>query len=463
MVGLPSHTDAFGFGDVSLLTIETDGTYHDLDVLKVVGQGATRLDGSVRDTPIAEVAKSAALAVHRGLLRKSGLCDTCLQCDVVDICGGGAVPHRYGKTGFDNPTVYCREMRALIRHARSRVIDSTRSAKREAAGAVAAGDNLHEFERAELSTQLVARLWTDAATANADELRRALRGFCGHEFGGADQHAKELLNNEAAIEALAHRPGVVAWSRAMLALHEGRSVCAVDGTPQRRDPGYMRSMLESDVDPLGIAVHEEDQWLRNPFGNAIYFENREVAKAANPLVHEALGIVREWRPSLAQELVSICRTVQFIRDRSAEPDKIVSFSDNAVPGALYLSVVQRDRLIDPYDLADSLIHEYRHQKLYLLERLVPLVEPNSQKVVSPWRQDLRPPSGLFHAIFVFVELRRFWLYVQSLRIERLERRASNQVADTNANLKLGLKTLASCPLTPMGISLASVLEAAAKE
>ena len=45
-------TDAFGLGDVSLLSIETDGTYHDLDVLKVVGDGATRLEGSVRGTPI---------------------------------------------------------------------------------------------------------------------------------------------------------------------------------------------------------------------------------------------------------------------------------------------------------------------------------------------------------------------------------------------------------------------------
>lgn len=33
VAGMPSQTDAFGFGDVSLITVETDGTYHDLDVL----------------------------------------------------------------------------------------------------------------------------------------------------------------------------------------------------------------------------------------------------------------------------------------------------------------------------------------------------------------------------------------------------------------------------------------------
>ena len=37
--GLASHTDAFGLGDVSLISIETDGSYHDLDVLKVTHDG----------------------------------------------------------------------------------------------------------------------------------------------------------------------------------------------------------------------------------------------------------------------------------------------------------------------------------------------------------------------------------------------------------------------------------------
>lgn len=42
----------------------------------------------------------------------------------------------------------------------------------------------------------------------------------------------------------------------------------------------------------------------------------------------------------------ICRAVQFIQRPAADPDKIVSFSDNAVPGALYVSVMQRAGLID---------------------------------------------------------------------------------------------------------------------
>src|SRR3546814_11828905 len=101
----------------------------------------------------------------------------------------------------------------------------------------------------------------------------------------------------------------------------------------------------------------------------------------------------EWRPALAIELRQACRAIQFVRDPLAHPEKIVSFSDNSVPGALYVSVWQGDRLIDPYDLADSLVHEYRHQKLYLLERIAPTVQMTDVAVVSPWREDLRPPRS----------------------------------------------------------------------
>lgn len=467
VAGLPSQTDAFGFGDVSLITVETDGTYHDLDVLKVVGPGATRLSGRVQDTPIAEIARSPTLAAHRALLRKDGLCASCQQCDVVDICGGGAVPHRHGLLGFKNPTVYCREMRALIRHVRARLLKGLAVCEPKALAptkAVYAG-SMAEFERAEKSGQVTTRLWTEAIAAHAVDLRQALLLFCGRdEQKAVADAANELLLTGSALQELAEHPGTVAWSRAMLAIGSGRSVHAVDGTVQHRDADYLMSMLAAARSgATGLEVHAEDAWLRRPFGNAIFFEDRDVAEKATPLLHEALRIVESWRPSLARELRFICRAVQFIRDPGADPEKIVSFSDNAVPGALYVSIMQRNQLVDAYDLADSLIHEYRHQKLYLMERLSPMVEPTSQKVVSPWREDLRPPAGLFHAIFVFVELRRFWMHVRSLGIERLKRRAENQLADTNAHLDAGLQTLRACTLTPAGVALAAVLTDAARE
>ena len=67
----------------------------------------------------------------------------------------------------------------------------------------------------------------------------------------------------------------------------------------------------------------------------IYFEEEEVAARGRLLVEQALQIVDRWRPALGVELGTASRTVQFVRDPLANPKKIVSFSDNSVPGALY--------------------------------------------------------------------------------------------------------------------------------
>ena len=465
VTGMPSQTDAFGFGDVSLITIETDGTYHDLDVLKVVSHGATRLNGNVKDTPISDVAASAALATHRSLLKKDGLCASCRSCDVVDLCGGGSLPHRYGSNGFMNPTIYCKEMRALIHHVQERIVNSLDQPK-PVDTPVHYDCDLKAFECAETSGEIVKSLWESAILEQSSELQRALLLLEGSDSGSEEcTGAKALLESPSTINILAQRPGVIAWSNAMLTIAAGRPVSSVDGNPLSWDDGYIHWMLARVQGSLEQSpeVHANDPWLRRPFGNAIYFEDQDILSAVEPLLDEALDILHAWRPAIARELRGICRAVQFIRDPAADPEKIVSFSDNAVPGTLYVSVMQGGKLIDAYDLADSLLHEYRHQKLYLLERLAPMVEPTNLKVDSPWREDLRPPSGLFHAVFVFVELRRFWKYVRSLELDRMKMRAENQLMDTDARLKEAFRTLAGCPLTATGRALAAVLRAGAQE
>ena len=454
ITGLNSGTDAFGLGDVSLITIETDGTYHDLDVLKVVGDGATRLEGSVRDTPISAVAASAAIAAHRRLLTKEGLSATCRGCEVVDICGGGSVPHRYGDEGFDNPTIYCREMKALIAHVRMRLEGGLAAAA--AAPARELDIDLAQFELAEQASPVVDDLWAEACAENEASLESVFEEVRTGELGNAALRARiEALTPEAK-RALSAEPGLTAWQRAFLAVQAGRRVYDVDGGPLVPNLSYLQLALDRPLQ-RGLRVGEADEWLRAPFGSSIHFEGADITELAAPVVAEALEIVRAWRPALYGEMSKICRAVQFVRDPSAHPEKIVSFSDNSVPGALYVSVMQGERVIDAYDLADSLIHEHRHQKLYLLERRFPMTEPG-ELVVSPWREDLRPASGLLHAAFVFVELRRFWEHVRDDGPERLRRRALKQLAETERNLAEAYETLRSCPLTPAGRALADVLE-----
>lgn len=442
--GLPAGTDAFGFGDVSLLSVETDGSWHDLDVLKVAGDGASRLTGSVLDTSIAELALSEAVASHRRLLSKPGLSDQCRTCDVVEVCGGGSVPHRFGSGGFRNPTVYCREMKALITHVRHRLFESLSAVDPEVD--VVPTVDLSTFEVAETSAKITEAL---AAEALSDDLAGLEEAF---ELCGLPLHS----SSGASMRGLARRAGTIAWQRAVRACREGRIIHDVEGRPMAADALYGATLLNLRLDG-DLEVGVEDPWLRRPFGCAIEFEDSEVAERGRGLIREALAIVEAWRPALARELAAICSAVQFVRDPSAHPDKIVSFSDDSVPGAIYVSIRGAHGMIDAYDLADSLVHEYRHQKLYLLERRHSTTRPGAL-VVSPWRDDLRPASGLLHAAFVFVELRRFWQHVRDQGPARLGNRAVAQLEDTERNLTQAFETLRTCDLTSTGRSLAQVLE-----
>ena len=62
-----------------------------------------------------------AVARHPGILARqqgmAALSAACQECPVVSSCGGGLYTHRYrALNGFDNPSVYCADLLALISH-----------------------------------------------------------------------------------------------------------------------------------------------------------------------------------------------------------------------------------------------------------------------------------------------------------------------------------------------------------
>ena len=457
--GLASHTDAFGLGDVSLISIETDGSYHDLDVLKVTHDGATKLAGTVLDTSIADVAASNAIAAHRKRLQKEGLCRQCRECPVMQVCGGGSLPHRFGPNGFDHPTVYCQEMLALITHVRARLDGLLRESNRTPAPRSPSLD-LANFELAESAAVLMQELCKNAQDEAHFAFINTLLSLDSEDQAILASVKSVLASPPELVTSLATHPGAIAWQRTMATQMAGRSAHTVDGAPVQADGSYIRFLLERPPYDQNLSIAEDDPWLRAPFGDAIHFEMDEIATSGRVVVEQAFQVIDRWRPALGQEIRIASRAVQFVRDPLANAKKIVSFSDNSVPGALYVSMMQDGSLVDSYDLADSIIHEHRHQKLYLLERQNPTVEPNSLMVPSPWREDPRPPSGLLHAVFVFVELRRFWSYVHDRGPARLSNRAANQIRDTNSHLAQAFLTLENCPLTATGGKLLEVLRTA---
>ena len=118
LMGIESSLDSFGLGELDYLTIETDGAYHTTDILKSTYENASALGLTLTDAAITKALEHEKIAEYNRLLSWDCLPQVCKDCRFGAICGGGSLPHRYSpENGFDNPTVYCEEMKTLIEHA----------------------------------------------------------------------------------------------------------------------------------------------------------------------------------------------------------------------------------------------------------------------------------------------------------------------------------------------------------
>ena len=467
--GFASETDAFGFGDVNLLTIETDGTYHDLDVLKITAQGVTSLGLSLENHKIEDAARSAQISAHRKLLRKEGLSAVCQSCEVVDACGGGAVAHRFSKEGFENPTVYCEEMLALLKHAKNRLAQVLIEEPKETDNSLGnIAENTQEL-------QFDLSVWEPAVSASEinDELLRrwaieARRDFVVvlDDIAARHENLRDRVSaiktfSEFELDRLVVEPGVQSWTEVYKQSLLGISVTSLDGIPLNPDPNYVVEILNrlNKNEEKYPRIHQKDVWLRLPFGRTIEFEeDEEIIKQSTALTKQALDIIESFSPELLAEIGRLSPDIQFVSDPEAQPDQAVSLSDNSTPGALYVGVEVSGKPINPFLLADSIIHEHRHQKLYLLQREATLLEADVPLLKSPWRSDPRPPSGLLHALFVFVCLHEYWLYIAATGPLDMREQAAKDIEQIRLRIDEAFPIMRGTKLTRRGLELVDLLE-----
>ncbi|MFE7855643.1 radical SAM/SPASM protein FxsBH, inactivated beta-hydroxylase extension form [Streptomyces sp. NPDC057403] len=124
--GGPPLTEALGLAPSDLAVIETDGSFEQADWLKTAYAGAPETGYDVFRHGFAE------FAAHPGVKARQegvdGLSGTCRACPVVRSCGGGLYGHRYAsRNAFDNPSVFCADLRLLIEGIAERVTDRSLS------------------------------------------------------------------------------------------------------------------------------------------------------------------------------------------------------------------------------------------------------------------------------------------------------------------------------------------------
>ncbi|GGR70540.1 hypothetical protein GCM10010269_06820 [Streptomyces humidus] len=168
--GGPALTEALGLAPGGIAVVETDGTITRSDALKIAYEGAAATGYDVFRHGFQEFAEFAEQAEHAGPpARRSGVSETCRRCPVVADCGGGLHAHRYSTArGFDNPSVYCTDLRALIEGVAERITERT------LAPAVTGPGELAQA-RLRLDRALLARVNTELAdSADWDDVWRLL-------------------------------------------------------------------------------------------------------------------------------------------------------------------------------------------------------------------------------------------------------------------------------------------------
>ncbi|MEU9316156.1 radical SAM/SPASM protein FxsB, inactivated metallohydrolase extension form [Streptomyces sp. NPDC048295] len=227
--GGPSLTESLGLAPTDLVVVETDGQLEQVDSLKSAYEGAAATGFDVFTHSLDEVAAHPGVQARQ--LGLAGVSETCRRCPVVRSCGGGLYTHRYRSTGpldaFDNPSVYCTDLAALVRGIEARTAASL------AAPEVTGRSELAASQR-ELTRMLLARLNADAEGHDEDRWAEAWELAAAIEASeegarGLDEvldhpytrtwllHALELLHGQPASMAAARRLPVYLASAAVRA------------------------------------------------------------------------------------------------------------------------------------------------------------------------------------------------------------------------------------------------------
>ena len=129
------------------------------------------------------------------------------------------------------------------------------------------------------------------------------------------------------------------------------------------------------------------------------------------LIARTLALIQAHQRRTFVQFREVMRTIA-LKPRRAGTYTNITHSD--LPGAFIASVVE-----NPYELADTFIHEFHHNRLFFIEERGAFFDSAAENALtgrghySPWRDDPRPLHGLFHAVYVALPVVRFWLDVHA--------------------------------------------------
>ena len=129
-----------------------------------------------------------------------------------------------------------------------------------------------------------------------------------------------------------------------------------------------------------------------------------------PIASRVLATLDQAHNLLANEAELMERVDQCVHEvvilAAPGDDYDASHSEPQWRRRIYLSVPEPSGISD-LRVVEAIIHEAMHLNLTNLEQSVPLFRGDGH-AFSPWRECLRPVSGVFHGLYVFTCISRFF-------------------------------------------------------
>lgn len=115
IVGSRVHSNSLGADPLTTVVVDRNGRIKPLDSLYRSGNAATQPELNVVSHSIEQIFQQPTF--QQALAGQESLCQTCRKCEIRDVCGGGYLPSRFSQlNGFDNPSVYCKDLTKLVSH-----------------------------------------------------------------------------------------------------------------------------------------------------------------------------------------------------------------------------------------------------------------------------------------------------------------------------------------------------------
>ncbi|MEV6785285.1 radical SAM/SPASM protein FxsB, inactivated metallohydrolase extension form [Streptomyces sp. NPDC051098] len=242
LAGGSSLTESLGLAPTDLVVVETDGTLEQVDSLKSAYDGAAATGFDVFSHAFDDVAAHPGVRARQ--LGLAGVSATCRRCPVVRSCGGGLYTHRYSsRNDFDNTSVYCADLEALIRGIEQRAGAGAVPAAVTEPGALMA-------EHQDVTRTLLA------------ELNEKLGGRGGEAWAEAWELTCDLEGRGDLLDEVCGHPYTYTWLQDTLAaLREGRQGALALAL---RLPSYLAAALVTGRDATPVRLPHEGGRLRLP-------------------------------------------------------------------------------------------------------------------------------------------------------------------------------------------------------